>query len=53
MLLHILSLDFFLTLLKIQIFEDLFLTEIHLTKVEKKYPGWSQIIRELLLILSF
>lgn len=53
MLLHILSLDFLVFLLKFLIFEDLCLTEIHLSKVEKKYLGWSQIIRELLLIPNF
>ena len=46
MLLHILSLDVSLTFTESSIFEDLLLTEIHLTKVEKKYLGWSQIIRE-------
>ena len=46
MLLHILSLDVSLTFIESSIFEDLLLTEIHLTKVEKKYLGWSQIIRE-------
>jgi hypothetical protein len=46
MLLHILSLDVSLIFIESSIFEDLLLTEIHLTKVEKKYRGWSQIIKE-------
>jgi len=35
MLLHILSLDVSLIFIESSIFEDLLLTEIHLTKVEK------------------